>query len=134
MSDFDPYPRFCVTDPDPSLKIHTVLHIADIDRAATPGSASRTRCINCPISMAASAPISKTIYLGAFAHSASLAELDVCAKGAIGVDDEGVIAFVERDIEIGEVRRRHVGWEEARVVEVKDGFFFPGFIGELLES
>jgi guanine deaminase len=82
--------------------------------------------------MAASAPISKTIYLGAFVHSASLAELEVCAKGAVGVDDEGVIAFVERNVEIGEVKKKHEGWEEAKVVEVKDGFFFPGFIGECL--
>jgi guanine deaminase len=80
--------------------------------------------------MAASAPILKTIYLGAFAHSVSLAELEICAKGAIGVDDAGVIAFVERDIDIEEVKRRHEGWNGARVVEVKDGFYFPGFIGK----
>jgi guanine deaminase len=77
--------------------------------------------------MAASAQIQKTIYLGAFAHCVSLAELEVCPRGAIGVDEEGVIAFVERDVKQEEVKRRD-GWEKAKVVEVKDGFFFPGFI------
>ncbi|KAF2687556.1 guanine deaminase [Lentithecium fluviatile CBS 122367] len=78
--------------------------------------------------MAASAPISKTIYLGAFAHCLSLTDLEVCSKGAIGVDEEGVIAFVERDVGLEEARKRHEGWGGARVLEVKDGFFFPGFV------
>lgn len=78
--------------------------------------------------MAASVPITKAIYLGAFAHSKSLSELEVCEKGAIGVDEEGIIRFVER--KVGEQDVRKEGWEDAKVVEVRDGFWFPGFIGE----
>jgi guanine deaminase len=80
--------------------------------------------------MAASAPISKTIYFGPFVHSKSLTELDICEKGAIGVDEHGVIRFVERDIELGEVQKQHGEWKEATVVKIDgNGFFFPGFIG-----
>ncbi|KAF2730821.1 guanine deaminase [Polyplosphaeria fusca] len=79
--------------------------------------------------MAASARIKPTIYLGAFVHSVALKELELQEKGAIGVDDNGVIAFVERDVQsIEDVREKHAAFKEADVVEVKDGFFFPGFI------
>ncbi|KAF2813922.1 guanine deaminase [Mytilinidion resinicola] len=71
--------------------------------------------------------LEKTIYIGPFVHSKSLAELEICTKGAIGVDEKGVIAFVERDDVEGVSKKE--GWESAKVVEVKDnGFFFPGFI------
>ncbi|KAH7380137.1 hypothetical protein BKA66DRAFT_465818 [Pyrenochaeta sp. MPI-SDFR-AT-0127] len=82
--------------------------------------------------MAASAPISKTIYLGPFVHSTSLAELEICERGAIGVEETGVISFVERDVSpdgIEELKSRKEGWEEARIVSIEgNGFFFPGFI------
>ncbi|KAF2133343.1 guanine deaminase [Dothidotthia symphoricarpi CBS 119687] len=82
--------------------------------------------------MAASAPISKTIYLGPFVHSTSLTELEISEQGAIGVDEKGVIAFVERDVAhdgVDEIKRRNQGWENAEVVSVEgNGFFFPGFI------
>jgi guanine deaminase len=94
--------------------------------------------------MAASAPISKTIYLGSFVHSKTLTELDVCEKGAIGVDENGVIRFVERDgdgegeLEVEKVlekvkekvKEEYGDWREAKVVRIRgNGFFFPGFIG-----
>ncbi|KAF2244333.1 guanine deaminase [Trematosphaeria pertusa] len=80
--------------------------------------------------MAASASISKTIYYGAFVHSVSLADLEVCPKGALGVDEAGVIKFVERDAaDLEKIKAKHGGeWKEASVVRVDDGFFFPGFI------
>lgn len=88
--------------------------------------------------MAASAPISKTIYFGPFVHSTSLAELEICENGAIGVDEKGVIAFVERDVAydgVDEIKRRNQGWRDAGVVSVEgNGFFFPGFIGEWFVS
>ncbi|KAG9658406.1 guanine deaminase, partial [Aureobasidium melanogenum] len=74
----------------------------------------------------------KTIYLGAFAHCTSLQEVDICEAGAIGVDSDGKIAFIERDI--GDIpayklRERKDGWEKAKIVQIQDqGFFFPGFI------
>ncbi|KAH7139303.1 guanine deaminase [Dendryphion nanum] len=79
--------------------------------------------------MAASAPVPKRIYTGAFVHSTSLTELEICEKGAIGVDSNGVIQFVERDISgIDDVRSKYE-WKDAEVITVKgNGFFFPGFI------
>lgn len=82
--------------------------------------------------MAASASISKTIYVGPFVHSNTLTELDICEKGAIGVDENGLISFVERDISetgVEELRSQKAGWENAQVVQIEgNGFFFPGFI------
>ncbi|KAF1959910.1 guanine deaminase [Byssothecium circinans] len=78
--------------------------------------------------MAASASISKTVYLGAFAHCVTLTDLEICEKGAIGVDEEGVIRFVERAVGIDVVKEKWDEWREANVVEVRDGFFFPGFV------
>ena len=77
----------------------------------------------------------KTIYLGAFAHCTSLQEVEICEAGAIGVDSNGKIAFIDRDIgdiPAYELRERKEGWEKAKVVQIQDqGFFFPGFIGKL---
>lgn len=81
--------------------------------------------------MAASAPIPKRIYFGPFVHSLSLSELEICERGAVGVDSNGVIRFVERGVStIDQVRSKYSEWNDADVVELKkDGFFFPGFIG-----
>lgn len=80
--------------------------------------------------MAASTSISKTIYLGTFVHSISLSELEIGEKGAIGVDENGVIRFVEKNVDLHAVHERHADWKDAKLVEVKgNGFFFPGFIG-----
>lgn len=78
--------------------------------------------------MAASVPISNTIYLGAFAHCVALADLEICETGAIGVDEQGVIKFVEKEVSLEDIVKKHAGWENAKIVEVKDGFFFPGFV------
>jgi guanine deaminase len=80
--------------------------------------------------MAASASIPNTIYFGSFVHSISLSELEICEKGAIGVDANGVIQFVERDCDLAKVQEKHAEWKDAEVVRVgENGFFFPGFIG-----
>lgn len=80
----------------------------------------------------------RTIYLGAFAHCTSQQEIEICEAGAIGVDPNGKIAFIERDIgdiPAYELRERKDGWEKAKVVQIQDqGFFFPGFIGKLQVS
>ncbi|PVH97024.1 guanine deaminase [Periconia macrospinosa] len=81
--------------------------------------------------MAASQPIPKTIYIGSFAHCISLNELEVCERGAIGVDEEGVIRFVERNVSNEEDIKLNFGeeWKDAKVVRLEGkGFFFPGFI------
>lgn len=80
--------------------------------------------------MATSSP-EKTIYVGPFVHSKSLDELDICTTGAIGVAEDGRIAFVERHVEdSASYVCEQAGWEQAKVVRIEDhGFFFPGFIG-----
>lgn len=82
--------------------------------------------------MAASVPVEKTIYLGAFAHCVALAELEIVEDGAIGVDEQGVISFVEKEVDVEDVRKRHDGWNDAKILRVTDGFFFPGFIGKFI--
>ena len=64
-------------------------------------------------------------------HSKSLQELEICQKGAIGVDENGRIAFVERDVTDLEAPGKKDGWETAKIVKAGENrFFFPGFIGK----
>ncbi|KAE9992229.1 hypothetical protein EG327_009727 [Venturia inaequalis] len=76
-------------------------------------------------------PPLKTIFVGPFVHCKALDQLDICEDGAIGVDENGVIAFIERDVEgrdADPVAKKH-GWVNPKVVKIYDtGFFFPGFI------
>ena len=81
-----------------------------------------------------SSPITmkRHLYYGPFVHSVSISKkLDICDKGAIGVDNDGKIAFVERNVEcVEEVLERHPLWRTDGVVKAPKGcFFFPGFIG-----
>ncbi|KAF3937697.1 hypothetical protein ABW19_dt0201954 [Dactylella cylindrospora] len=75
-----------------------------------------------------------TIYLGTFIHSPrdDGCKLDICEDGAIGVNAEGVIEFVEREVNAVEaVVEKHPEYKDAEVVKTKSGgcqFFFPGFI------
>ncbi|KAF3910479.1 hypothetical protein ABW20_dc0109397 [Dactylellina cionopaga] len=75
-----------------------------------------------------------TIYFGTFIHSPrdDACKLDVCEDGAIGVNSEGVIEFVERDVKaIDTVVDRYPAYKDAKVVKATPGgtqFFFPGFI------
>lgn len=80
--------------------------------------------------MATSVPISKTIYLGAFVHCVSQTELEIGENGAIGVDEEGIIRFVEKNVDLHAVHEKHREWKEAKTIELAgNGFYFPGFIG-----
>jgi guanine deaminase len=85
--------------------------------------------------MAASAPISKTIYVGPFVHSKSLTELEIEGDGAIWVDEQGIICFVERNLHggvyrlVAEIAESADEWADAKIVSIRGtGFFFPGFI------
>ena len=72
----------------------------------------------------------RTIYFGTFIHSKTLHELDIFENGAVGVDEHGKIAFVERTAgTVGSIIAAH-GWGNAQVVQTSGcQFFFPGFIG-----
>jgi hypothetical protein len=73
----------------------------------------------------------RSIYLGAFVHCTSLQHLDICEAAAIGVDSDGKIAFIERDVGDISTYALPEGWENAKTIKIHDqGFFFPGFIGE----
>ncbi|KAF2398371.1 guanine deaminase [Trichodelitschia bisporula] len=74
-------------------------------------------------------PLERTIYVGSFVHCKTLQELDICDEGAIGVDETGTIAFVERGVkDVAKVQERH-GWGVCKVVRIgSTSFFFPGFI------
>lgn len=82
--------------------------------------------------MAASVPISRTIYTGPFVHCVSLSKLEICEKAAIGVDENGIIAFIEKTTEgggVADIKSRQEGWSDAQVVSIEGvGFYFPGFI------
>ncbi|KNG49616.1 guanine deaminase [Stemphylium lycopersici] len=86
--------------------------------------------------MAASTPIPRTIYLGPFVHSTSLTTLEIAPEGAIGVDEDGIICFVEQNVSsldnlITSLPSSQVeGWTDAKIVSIdgSSGFFFPGFI------
>ena len=83
--------------------------------------------------MAASTSILHTIYFGPFVHSISLSTLEIEPNGAIGVDSNGIIRFVNRNVEslASLLSSLDTAWTDAKVVsicETNNGFFFPGFI------
>jgi guanine deaminase len=72
----------------------------------------------------------KAIYCGAFVHCATPEKLDICNSAAIGVNEEGIIAFVDRDVKDFDVYKSKEGWTDAKIIRLEHwGFFFPGFIG-----
>lgn len=78
--------------------------------------------------------LEKTLYIGPFIHCESLTELDICPNGMIGVDENGKIAFILRSIKGKQIPHAE-GWENAKAVWINGpGWFFPGFIGTLLNQ
>ena len=80
--------------------------------------------------MADTSGMRQTIYAGTFIHCKSLKELDICEQGAIGVDEHGRIAFIERNSKDVESIAQAHGWNDAIIIRASSRqFFFPGFIG-----
>jgi guanine deaminase len=74
--------------------------------------------------------VERSIYCGSFVHCLSPDELDICTSAAIGVDEHGKIAFIERDSKDASAAAAKHGWTDPKVVQAEDSsFFFPGFIG-----
>lgn len=73
----------------------------------------------------------RSLFVGTFVHCKGLQELDICLRGAIGVDEQGKIAFIERDIDdIKTITQAH-GWEGSDITTARSSqFFFPGFVGK----
>lgn len=71
----------------------------------------------------------RAIFVGTFIHCRTIQQLDICVRGAIGVE-QGKITFFEREVkDVAKTARDH-GWEQFDVITATDTqFFFPGFIG-----
>lgn len=81
------------------------------------------------VKMAIQSVVLKTIYVGTFIHSVSLAELQVLKRSAVAVDESGKILLVEHPVEASmlEMWAKEAG---TTIVEAGPGqFFFPGLIG-----
>lgn len=86
-----------------------------------------------------SSPLRKTIYTGTFIHTPTLGKLEIIENGAIGVDESGIIRFVENvpgngdlDVVAKRAAKGH-GWADGVDVVACGGgrstFWFPGFVG-----
>ncbi|MCJ1472650.1 hypothetical protein MMC13_001299 [Lambiella insularis] len=85
--------------------------------------------------MAPKIPLERTVYAGTFIHCLSLENLEILEHAAVGVDEKGMISFVEKDVQVGglsELVEKRYGWEGYAVVKGASGeetaFFFPGFV------
>ena len=73
------------------------------------------------VSQTMAPPLQKTIYTGTFIHTPSLTHLKILENTAVGVDEDGIIAFIERldDLYSGgsmaDVLRRRLGGEVGMV-------------------
>jgi hypothetical protein len=77
----------------------------------------------------------RTVYIGTFLSCKSLTDLDVLEDTAVGVNENGVIAFIERG-QSGqlEAAAQRLEWNDYSVVRQPDtniGFWFPGFVGKV---
>ncbi|KFZ20077.1 hypothetical protein V501_00303 [Pseudogymnoascus sp. VKM F-4519 (FW-2642)] len=81
--------------------------------------------------------VEKTVYLGTFAHSKSLKELEIAHDAAIFVDESGKIVAVERGIADEATAKSFfpkLNWTESQenpiqiIRSKEEQFFFPGFI------
>lgn len=69
------------------------------------------------------------MFHGTLVHSRSLTEIEYLTDALLGVDEAGLIAFVERDVSKEDVSKRlkEHGWEAVEVVNLKRGeFLCPG--------
>ena len=85
--------------------------------------------------MASAVPLRNVVYMGTFIHCLSLDKLEVLENAAIGVNDRGLIIFVEKNVEDAGLEQvmKHHPWREWDVVKgdrESTTFFFPGFVGE----
>ncbi|KAI9845569.1 MAG: hypothetical protein M1837_004666 [Sclerophora amabilis] len=71
----------------------------------------------------------RTVFFGTYIHSKTLQKLEICENAAIGVGEDGKIAFCEKNVQnIDEVKASH-GWGDARLVRaLTNQYFFPGFV------
>ena len=84
------------------------------------------------------AALGRTIYCGTLIHSVSLTDLDVLERSIIGVGEDGLVKFIERDVRLEDVTKlvkQKYGWVGINVVRgdgTGRGFWFPGFVGKFI--
>lgn len=85
-------------------------------------------------------PLRPTVYSGTFVHCTACDELEVLEHALVGVDEDGVIRFLEKDVPATGKSVDDIvnGWDlgkangDWRLVACKiagRSWFFPGFIG-----
>jgi guanine deaminase len=103
-------------------------------------SGALSRCTPVPLTLpldlerqTPSPPLKRRVLHGTAIHSKSLTEIEYLRNTLIGVDENGVIAFLERDVEAGKIEEIVVkhGWSlddsETERVSLKRGeFLIPG--------
>ncbi|GAA6050795.1 hypothetical protein JCM3770_001650 [Rhodotorula araucariae] len=86
-----------------------------------------------PLPTSRSTPLHRRAFHGTLVHALSLTETEYTHDALLGVDEAGVIAFVDKDVRADQVeaRLRERGWgdNEVQVVSLKRGeFLMPGLI------
>lgn len=79
---------------------------------------------------------SKKVFFGRIVHSKSLKKIEILRKAALGVDEEGVIKFVDVGVTSAEdACKKHEGFEGAECTKLKPlQFLFPGLIDTHLHA
>ncbi|BGP46792.1 hypothetical protein JCM10450v2_002640 [Rhodotorula kratochvilovae] len=86
-----------------------------------------------PLPTSRSSPLPRRVFHGTLVHALSLTETEYLQDALLGVDEAGVIAFVDKDVPADQVdtRLRERAWadNDAQVVRLKQGeFLMPGLI------
>lgn len=88
-------------------------------------------------------PLEKTVYAGTFIHTPRIGEVEVFANAVVGVDENGLIEFIDKDFYIsdkgnfdGQAKARGwIHWGNECSIDLVEcagngtGFWFPGFVG-----
>ncbi|KAI1612687.1 hypothetical protein EDD36DRAFT_383933 [Exophiala viscosa] len=70
------------------------------------------------------------VFFGRIIHSKSLTEIEILPKASLGVDDKGIIQFLDPNVDSAiEACGRHNGFANAETIDLKPmQFLFPGLI------
>src|ERR1700730_10077125 len=70
------------------------------------------------------------VYYGRIVHSKSLKELEIHHQAALGVNGDGIIAFVDDQVaSAADAAAKHAGFDDAELITLQPlQFLFPGLI------
>ena len=89
----------------------------------------------CPGPVPEQAITPRRVFYGTLIHSLTLTKLEFIRNGLLGVDEAGVIAFLEKDVEAGQVggMLAAAGWDGVQVTVLNRGeFLIPGCVATIL--